>query len=105
MRDREKRAHEPVQPARNEEGVQGREGLGVRHDEGHHGHGEHAAGAHLRARDGDARDVCAVGREDNVVRRDEEGDVWNRVFGGRTGLDGEDVSWGWGAAGGGYVDG
>jgi hypothetical protein len=101
----EEGAHEPVQPVRDEVGVQGREGLRVRDHEGHHGHGELAAGAHLRARDGDARDVRAVGREDDVVGRDEEDGVCGGVFGGRAGLHGEDVRWGRCAPRGGDVEG
>ena len=60
-RNGEKGAHEPVQPVRDEEGVERGKGLRVWHDEGHNGDGEHAVRAHLRARDGDARDVSAVG--------------------------------------------
>lgn len=101
----EEGAHEPVQPVGDEESVQGREGLCVRDHEGHHGHREHAVRAHMRARDGDARDVCAVGCEDDVVGWDEEDGVRGGVFGGRAGLHGEDVCWGRCAAGGGYVEG
>ena len=72
---REERAHQPVQPVRDEECVERGKGLRVGHDEGHDGHREHAVRAHLRARDGDAWDVRAVGREDDVMRRDEEGRV------------------------------
>ena len=41
-------------------------------DGGHDGYGEHVVGEHLQAQDGDARDVHAVRREDNMVRQDEE---------------------------------
>lgn len=64
--------HEAVEAVRDEEGVQRGERLGVRHDEGHHGYRERAAGARLWARDGQARDVRAVRGEDDVVRWDEE---------------------------------
>jgi len=49
---------------RDEEGVERGKDLSV-------GHGEHIR-THLRARDGEALDVCAVLREDDVVRQDEE---------------------------------
>ena len=52
--------------------MQGRECFGVRHDEGHNGHCERAAGALLGARDGQTRDMRAVRGEHDVVRRDEE---------------------------------
>ena len=68
----EEGGHEAVEAVRDEECVQGCEGLGVRDDEGHHGHDESAAGARLRARDGQARNVSAVRGEHDVVRRDEE---------------------------------
>ena len=76
----EERAHEPVQPVRDEEGVERGKGLGVRHDEGHDGHDEHAVRAHLRARDGHARNVRAVRREDDVVRWHEEDGVRDGVL-------------------------
>jgi len=47
--DGEERAHQPVQPVRDEEGVEWGEGLCVGDDKGHDGHGEHAVGAHLGA--------------------------------------------------------
>jgi hypothetical protein len=59
----------------------------------------------LGARDGNARDVRAVGGEDYVVGWDEEDGVRGGVFGGRAGLHGEDVSWGRCAPGWGYVEG
>jgi hypothetical protein len=71
----EERSHEAVEAVRDEECVKGREGLSVRHDEGHNGNNERAVGARLGARDGQARDVGAVRGENNVVSRDEE----NRV--------------------------
>ena len=52
--------------------MQGRECFGVRHDEGHNGHCERAAGALLGARDGQTRDMRTVRGEHDVVRRDEE---------------------------------
>ena len=64
--------HEAVEAVRDEEGMQWGERLGVRHDEGHNGDRERAAGAHLQARDGNARDVRAVSCEHDVVRRDDE---------------------------------
>ena len=99
----EERAHEPVQPVRDEEGVEWGKGLGVGHDEGHDGYCEHAVGAHLRARDGDAWDVGAVRREDDVVRRDEEDGVRDGVLRGRARLHGEYMRWWWDAADGGDV--
>ena len=101
----EEGAHEPVQPVGDEVRVERCEGLRVRDDEGHHGHGELAARAHLRARDGDAGDVRAVGREDYVVGWDEEDRVRGGVFGIRAGLHGETVSRGCCAPGWGYVEG
>jgi hypothetical protein len=56
------------------------------------------------ARDGNAWDVRAVGGEDYVVGWDEEDGVCGRVFGGRAGLHGEDVSWGRRAPGWDYVE-
>jgi hypothetical protein len=59
----------------------------------------------LRARDGDAQDVHAVGSQDDVVGRDKEDGVRGGVFGGWAGLDGEDVRRGRFAPGWGNVEG
>ena len=68
----EEGSHEAVEAVGDEECVQGRESLGVRDDERHHGYDKRAVGARLRARDWHARDVRAVRGEYDVVRRDEE---------------------------------
>ena len=83
--------HETVEAVRDEEGVQRGERLGVRNDERHYGDGDGAAGAHLRARDGQTRDVRAVRGEHDVVRRDEEDRVRDWASRGRARLHGEDV--------------
>ena len=91
-------SHEAVEAVRDEEGVQWRKRLGVRHDEGHDGDGEGAAGARLRARDRNARDVRAVSCEHDVVRRNNEDRVRDGASRGWARLHSKDVGWGLRAA-------